>query len=102
MKQPTPSKPDIRDWIAILEDIRVQQDNEPMARELERCSFVDAREISGVRWLKLKPPRSLYGRKQAEAALREAGARLFGGFDVEFVDPDPPPETTEGSVEAHS
>ncbi|MCA9642279.1 MAG: hypothetical protein H6718_03980 [Polyangiaceae bacterium] len=95
MKKPAPSKPDIRDWIAILEDIRVQQDNAPMAQELERCSFVDAREISGVRWLKLKPPPSLYGQKQAEAALREAGARLFGGFDVEFVKPDPLPEADE-------
>ncbi|MCA9634329.1 MAG: hypothetical protein KC766_42075 [Myxococcales bacterium] len=90
MKKPTPSKPDIRDWIAILEDIRVQQDKAPIARELERCSFVDAREISGVRWLKLKLPQELYGRKQLEAALREAGARLFGGFDVEFVGPDQP------------
>lgn len=72
--------------MAILDDIRVQQDDARMASELERCSFVDAREVEGVRCLKVKLPETLYGQQQAEAALREAGARLFGGFDVEFVE----------------
>lgn len=72
--------------MAILDDIRVQQDDARMASELERCSFVDAREVDGVRCLKLKLPKTLYGQQQAEAALREAGARIFGGFDVEFVE----------------